>query len=52
MYGGCYVFKCYPKSGNILAVVTDMDRPNGIAFSLNEKKIALHNLYARRIQGG
>ena len=39
MYGGCYVFKCCPPSRELIAIITDMDRPNGIAFSLNEKKL-------------
>ena len=43
MYGGCYVFKCYPPSRELTAVVTDMDRPNGIAFSLDEKKLYISN---------
>jgi gluconolactonase len=33
---GCYVYCIDPKSGKIKAVVTDMDRPNGLAFSPDE----------------
>ena len=43
MYGGCYVFKCCPPSRELIAIITDMDRPNGIAFSLNEKKLYISN---------
>ena len=43
MYGGCYVFKCCPPSRELVAITTDMDRPNGIAFSLNEKKLYISN---------
>ena len=43
MYGGCYVFKCCPPSRELIAIVIDMDRPNGIAFSLNEKKLYISN---------
>ena len=38
-YGGCYVFKFDPKL-NILEVISkDLDRPNGISFSADEKKL-------------
>ncbi len=43
MYGGCYVFKCCPPSRELVAIVTNMDRPNGVAFSLNEKKLYISN---------
>lgn len=33
---GCYVYCIDPKSGKMKAVVTDMDRPNGLAFSPDE----------------
>ena len=42
-YGGCYVFKCKPPSRELISVVTDMDKPNGIAFSLDEKKLYITN---------
>ncbi len=35
--GGCHVYRVDAKSGEIAAVVTDMTRPNGIAFSPDEK---------------
>jgi gluconolactonase len=35
--GACYVFRVDPESGDIEAVITDMKRPNGLAFSLDEK---------------
>ena len=38
-YGGCYVF-CFNTIKNILKVITtNLDRPNGITFSHNEKKL-------------
>ena len=38
-YGGCYVF-CFNTKKNILKVITtNLDRPNGIAFSHDEKKL-------------
>lgn len=36
--GGCYVF-CVLPSGTMHAVVTDFDKPNGLAFSADEKKL-------------
>ena len=36
-YGGCYVFKYDPTSKKLEAVLKDLDRPNGIAFSHDEK---------------
>ena len=35
--GGCNVYRLDAKSGEVTAVVTDMVRPNGIAFSPDEK---------------
>ena len=35
--GGCHVYRLDAKSGEVTAVVTDMVRPNGIAFSPDEK---------------
>ncbi|WP_013334692.1 SMP-30/gluconolactonase/LRE family protein [Gloeothece verrucosa] len=46
---GCFVYRFEPKSGEIEAVVTDMIRPNGLAFSPDEKLLyvsdtASHNI--------
>ncbi|SVE46170.1 uncharacterized protein METZ01_LOCUS499024, partial [marine metagenome] len=38
-YGGCYVFCFDPKTKNLVVKTTNLNRPNGIAFSYNEKKI-------------
>jgi gluconolactonase len=35
--GGCYVYRVDPRTREITAVVTDMVRPNGLAFSPDEK---------------
>ena len=37
--GRCNVYRVDPKSGGITAVITDMVRPNGLAFSIDEKKL-------------
>ena len=38
-YGACYVFCFDPKTKNLVVKTTNLNRPNGIAFSHNEKKI-------------
>ena len=37
--GACYVYRVDPGTGRVDAVITDMVRPNGIAFSLDESKL-------------
>ena len=37
--GSCNVYRVDPGTGKIEAVITDMTRPNGIAFSLDETKL-------------
>ncbi|BCG84985.1 MULTISPECIES: SMP-30/gluconolactonase/LRE family protein [unclassified Mesorhizobium] len=34
--GACHVYRVDPDSGEVEAVITDMVRPNGLAFSLDE----------------
>jgi len=43
MYGGCNVFKYDPKTKLLEALVTDMERPNGIALSLDESHLFISN---------
>jgi len=38
-YGGCYVFRFNPRTNALDVMTKDLDRPNGIAFSQDEKKI-------------
>jgi len=38
-YGGCYVFRFEPVTGNLEAVAKDFNKPNGIAFSPDESKL-------------
>jgi len=38
-YGGCYVFRFNPLTNALDVMTKDLDRPNGIAFSQDEKKI-------------
>jgi gluconolactonase len=35
--GACHVYRIDAKRGNVEAVITDMVRPNGLAFSVDEK---------------
>jgi gluconolactonase len=37
--GGCYVYRVDPKSGEITTVVEDFVKPNGLAFSPDEKTL-------------
>ena len=37
--GTCHVYRVDPATGAVAAVITDMVRPNGLAFSLDEKKL-------------
>ncbi len=38
-YGGCYVFCFNPKTKKLNVIIDDLDRPNGIAFSPDEKRL-------------
>ena len=35
-YGGCYVFRFSPSTGELAPMITDMVHPNGLAFSPDE----------------
>jgi gluconolactonase len=37
--GGCHVFRLDPSSGACTVVADDFDRPNGLAFSLDESEL-------------
>ena len=54
MYGGCNVFKYDPKKKSLGALVTDMEKPNGIALSLDESHLFISNTgdtkYIRRYE--
>ena len=54
MYGGCNVFKYDPKTKLLEALVTDMQRPNGIALSPDESYLFISNTgdtkYMRRYE--
>lgn len=37
--GACHVYRVDPDTGEVAAVITDMIRPNGLAFSLDESQL-------------
>jgi len=54
MYGGCNVFKHDPKTKSLVPIITDMERPNGIALSPDESHLFISNTgdtkYIRRYE--
>ena len=42
-YGGCWVFRLDLSSGDLTPVITDLDRPNGLAFSPDESVLYVAN---------
>lgn len=49
---GCFVFRFDPATGEIDAVVTDMIRPNGLAFNPDESLLYVSDTAAFNIPGG
>jgi gluconolactonase len=37
--GGCHVYCCDPQTGEVSAVATDFVKPNGLAFSADERQL-------------
>ena len=35
--GACYVYRLVPSTGELCVIATDFDKPNGLAFSLDEQ---------------
>jgi len=50
--GGCHVYRVDPKTGAVAAVVTDTVRPNGIAFSPDEKHLYVADTGATHKENG
>ena len=42
-YGACFVFRYVPSTGELTPMVTDLDRPNGLAFSPDESVLYVAN---------
>ena len=49
---GCHVYRVDAKSGAVTAVITDMVRPNGIAFSPDEKYLYVADTGATHKEDG
>jgi gluconolactonase len=49
--GACNVYRVDPGNGKVDAVITDMVRPNGIAFSLDESKLYVADTGATHVEG-
>jgi gluconolactonase len=49
---GCYVYRFDPVNLDIDAVVTDMDKPNGLAFSQDEKTLYVSDTSASHDKNG
>ncbi|UYN83157.1 MAG: SMP-30/gluconolactonase/LRE family protein [Microcella sp.] len=50
-YGGCFVFRFDPSSGEVAAVITDMVHPNGLAFSPDETTLYVADTGYLQIEG-
>jgi gluconolactonase len=49
---GSYVYRVDPGSGLVRAVVTDMVRPNGLAFALDERSLYVSDTGASHVDDG
>jgi gluconolactonase len=49
---GCYVYRVDPKSGEVTRVIDDMVRPNGVAFSHDEKLLYVADTGATHKENG
>jgi gluconolactonase len=49
---GCYVYRVDPRTREVTAVVTDMVRPNGLAFSPDEKYLYVADTGATHVENG
>ena len=50
--GGCHVYRIDPRTGAVAPVVTDMTRPNGLAFSPDEKFLYIADTGATHRENG
>jgi gluconolactonase len=50
--GACHVYRVDAKSGEVTAVITDMARPNGIAFSPDERYLYVADTGATHKENG
>lgn len=50
--GACHVYRVDPQSGAVEIVADDFVRPNGIAFSPDEKRLYIADTGATHVEGG
>ena len=50
--GGCHVYRIDGKSGKMTRVADDFERPNGLAFSPDEKKLYIADTGATHVENG
>jgi gluconolactonase len=50
--GACHVYRIDPNSGEIRVVADDFERPNGIAFSLDERRIYIADTGSTHVKDG
>jgi gluconolactonase len=48
--GACHVYRIDPASGRVSIVADDFERPNGLAFSLDERELFIVDTRARHIR--
>lgn len=48
--GGCHVYRLDPATGDVRIVADDFDRPNGLAFSLDERGLYIVDTRRRHIR--
>lgn len=51
-YGGCYLFCFDPRDGTLRAAATDFDKPNGLAFSVDERTLYVVDTGGTHTAGG
>lgn len=50
--GGCFVYRVDPESGEVARVIDNMVRPNGLAFSPDEKLLYVVDTGATHVENG
>jgi gluconolactonase len=50
--GACHVYRLEPTTGEVAAVLTDFEKPNGLAFSPDEKLLYVADTGASHIENG
>src|SRR3546814_5459810 len=50
--GACHVYRADPQTGEVRIVADDFVRPNGLAFSLDERRLYVTDTGASHVKGG